>query len=88
MRTTEKMAEAFRRGIRGALTSSELRLVDGMNEGTDDRTCATHNFCDANVYMAEAFEATVGREPDTSEQGDVAMWNSAWDMALRAGFAS
>lgn len=49
--------------------------------------CATHEYCDANVSMAEAFEAVIGRAPEPASEDDAKLWNTAWDAARAAGFA-
>jgi hypothetical protein len=52
-------------------------------------SCATHDFLDANMPMADAFEAIVGHFPvgddDATPQhaDDVAIWNAAWDIARK-----
>lgn len=57
--------------------------------------CATHDFCDANMAMMEAFEAVMGREPvlgddDDSmiaaQQADLDLMNAAWVIAKRDHF--
>jgi hypothetical protein len=48
--------------------------------------CATHDFFDANIGMAEAFFSVTGGEPDAASETDAALWNAAWTMAKDAGF--
>lgn len=48
--------------------------------------CATHDFCDANEVMAEAFTKTTGRAIDLNSQRDTDLWNAAWDQAKAAEF--
>jgi hypothetical protein len=43
--------------------------------------CASHDFCDANMVMAAAFEKAVGREFDFDNPADTDLWNAAWDRA-------
>ena len=50
--------------------------------------CASHDFCDANMPMAAAFEAVTGREPDVASQADADLWNAAWNIAKARGFAT
>lgn len=50
--------------------------------------CASHNFCDANETMADAFAEIMGRPilPDDGEgmtQADCDLWNQAWAIAKR-----
>ena len=87
-----KLAEAFRDGIREFLTPDELREVDAANRERNDETCATHDFCDANEVMLEAFEVAFGREMRLGEdvEGsdvDLDLANAAWMLAKRNGFS-
>lgn len=62
-------------------------------ETQSDLFCSSHDFCDANMVMAEAMEHVLGRPgwmPYDWEEGrcsegeheaDVALWNRAWDLA-------
>jgi hypothetical protein len=48
--------------------------------------CASHDYCDANDYMADAFAEIIGRDilPDNGEgmtQADCDLWNRAWEIA-------
>lgn len=64
----------------------------------NENNCASHEFCDANEAVAEAFEKVLGREycfyndeePHTEQQhaNDTATLNAAWDIAKAAGFNS
>lgn len=56
------------------------------NKVYGDRCCASHDYCDANMPMAEAFEDVLGYEPDGGDEGDCALWNDAWDLSKRVGF--
>jgi len=46
-----------------------------------EKSCATHDFLDANVHMAAAFAGVVKRPFDADAEGDVAVWNMAWEIA-------
>jgi hypothetical protein len=48
---------------------------------TDSNVCASHDFCDANVVMAEAVRMVIGREVDHMNEADTAIWNRAWKLA-------
>lgn len=48
---------------------------------TDPRICHMHDFCDANVYMQEAFEYVTGEELDVTSDRHVDLINAAWDHA-------
>lgn len=47
----------------------------------DPRICHSHDHCDANMAMAEAFESVTGHTPD-GEDADTALWNKAWELAM------
>lgn len=65
----------------------------------DDSICHSHDYCDANVAMDEAFRVVTGRacvlpcdvaEDSAAEvsqlDADNALWNAAWTMAKAQGF--
>jgi hypothetical protein len=83
------LAQEFHRQIRSALTARELDLVDETNararaEGLD--VCATHDFCDANEYMAAALQK-LGVEFDLEDDATHRLINAAWDLAKKHGFS-
>lgn len=43
--------------------------------------CASHDFCDANMAMDQAFQELLNREPDMQSDADCALWNEAWQIA-------
>lgn len=51
---------------------------------TDPATGNEHDFCDANMTMQRAFAAVFGREPDLNDAQNLAVWNDAASLALRA----
>ena len=67
----------------GASTMAAIRAENARRRAAGDAvSCAAHDFCDANVAMAEAFAAVAGREPDAGAATDVALWNAAYSSAL------
>jgi len=95
--TTQRLALEFSRELRDALTPEQMTDVVVLNQTPrfkDHGCCATHNYCDANVVMADAFETVVGREPvlpcDGAESdqidADSALMDEAWTLARAAGF--
>ena len=85
--------------LREWLAADEMATVRRRNAEYAARgetyACASHEFCDANVAMQEAFEAVMGRgvylpyQVDNGEataaqaDDDIALWNAAWDYAKR-----
>lgn len=48
---------------------------------TNINCCHSHDFCDANETMAEAFKEVLGRDIDLQSDIDTALWNGAWNYA-------
>jgi len=48
--------------------------------------CPTHDFMDANMPMAEAFERVMGRDIVLQDDGDLSLWNAAWGWARNRMF--
>lgn len=64
----------------------KMNHVVRRNRQRRDNTCATHDYCDANMLMMAAFHE-FGYVPCEVESADVvSIWNAAWDMAKRAEF--
>jgi hypothetical protein len=61
----------------------EVRRRNALPEYDDAGACASHDFCDANIVMEEAFKRVFNREPDVSTEADTDIWNTAWDTAKR-----
>jgi hypothetical protein len=82
------IAGRFAEVLRSWLTPEEFTAMQRMNR-EDPRyaypICASHDFCDANMAMMEAFESVTGSTL-IPEEGDIAeadtkLWNDAWDHA-------
>jgi hypothetical protein len=61
--TQERIADAFADVLRNWLTADQWAEMQTRNVDYSDGVCASHDFCDANMAMAEAFETVTGREP-------------------------
>ncbi len=95
-----RLALTFTALLHARLGPRQMATVVRRNFRAGDDTCASHDFCDANVYMDEAFELVTGaaatdsggERPDTARQdgcmSDAAadLWNAAWTTAKAAGF--
>lgn len=95
----EWLATAFVATLREWLTAAEFETVRVTNAGYrrrgDLNICASHNVCDANMAMLEAFRSTFGRAPYMSDDVDsgtcanadveteVGLWSAAWGLADR-----
>lgn len=78
----ERIARAFSESLRRELGGITMATINAMNAAEpNDQTCASHDFCDANMNMAEGFLAVMGREIDIQNDEQVGLWNDAWDLA-------
>jgi hypothetical protein len=80
----DRIARDFVKLLREGLSDAawgQLRFDNIANIGTG--CCASHDFCDANMPMAEAFERHVGHEPEGDCERDASFWNDAWRLAQR-----
>lgn len=67
----------FGAGTWEAMRAENARHADERRTGV----CASHDYCDANEVMAEAFATIVGRELDVQSADDCHTINEAWDRA-------
>lgn len=84
------LAEEFARTIRRDLSAAQIKKVNAIN-ARDKDYCASHQFIDSNMNMAEAFKTVLARDPDVggdtkASQRDIALWGRAWDIAIAASF--
>jgi len=87
-RTARALAHEFSRILRDWLTEDEIEQVIERNAEVDDPAiCASHDFCDANMAMYEAFENIMGHPVDTQSRADAGTWDKAWTMAKESHFA-
>jgi hypothetical protein len=82
------LAIDFSDGLKACLTAAQMRECVDRNkaEPVDSDVCHSHDYCDANMVMFEAFQSTFGREPDTDNGPDLELWNDAWEIAKAASF--
>ena len=81
MNTTETLAREFSRLIRLAITRPGAMHYVQENSDPSDPVCYTHDYCDSNMVMDEAFTNVVGREIDLQSDEDRKLWGPAWTMA-------
>lgn len=90
MTDIEKLAKAFADQLLADIGPDNFAAVRAANVTAEAGVCASHDYCDANMTMLEAFTATFGRQPamleNTGEDDphidiDVGLWNGAWDHA-------
>lgn len=80
---TIQLANRFAALIREWLTEDELAEVVEAN-AADPHYCATHDYCDPNEAMIQAFVEVMGRDLDPI--ADEAAINAAWSAARAAEF--
>lgn len=85
--TAQAIARAFADKLRAYLSPDqwqEMRRRNALPE-YGGPICASHDFCDANMPMQDAWESIMGREflPDDEppSDADCALWNRAWEIA-------
>lgn len=63
--TKGRIAFGFASDLTGVLSPAEFAEMKRKNEdpAQPDGVCASHDYCDANIVMAAAFERVMGREP-------------------------
>ena len=84
--SARELALNFKAGMREALTPEQIAIVNLVNTATRNNTCATHDFCDANQVMLDAFEQTFERELDFDSEDDTDLVNLAWSAIKLLGF--
>jgi len=62
-------------------TWAEMRRRNVELIGTG--ACASHDFCDANMVMSDAFERHMGHTADGDSERDASIWSDAWRLAQR-----
>lgn len=81
-----ELAKKFHALLNEELDPHLLADVDFLNQDGQGG-CASHEYCDANVVMHEAFTSTLGRECDLGNEEDVDLVNEAWSIAIRHGYS-
>lgn len=92
------IAREFTKVLRSWLSREEMDTVVSRNKTKkyQDGSCATHDFCDSNQAMLDAFEKIMGREvvfhddeipgSEKQEEEDSALMDAAWNMAREKEF--
>lgn len=80
---TTQLADSFASVLRSWLTPDEFAEMQMENASPDyaGNMCASHNYCDANMAMFEAFTEVVGHEPNIDDTQDMNLWADAWTVA-------
>ena len=84
---TERMAERFADLLAEEIGPDKFERIKALNRTPEYASpiCASHDFCDANMVMAQAFEEVAGHAPEANSESDADIWNAAWDHARQKG---
>lgn len=89
-----EFADRFKVVLRRQLSPAELKAIDETNRQRADATCATHDYCDANMAMLEAVVELTGLPEDEATdrlvRGDLLIdaVNEGWTLAKAEGFSA
>ena len=64
------------------LTPAEFEQVRTLNDSRQPGICHSHDFCDANMAMEQAFVDVFGSYQGLHQPGWEALWGRAWDWAI------
>lgn len=78
----------FTQKLRAEVGAVAMEQIVKRNITNPSGFCASHDFCDANVVMAEAFTDLFHCEFDLQADDHVAICNVAWDLAKAGGFTA
>lgn len=84
----EKIARTFSDLLQEEIGWANLTTANKRNRTNrlyvETKSCASHDFCDANIIMAEAFQAH--GVPADNEDEHITLWNEAWELAIAHEF--
>jgi hypothetical protein len=78
--TVRSLSDEFSRILRKQLSEEEMREVIECNRTRDPGVCHSHDFCDANMAMAAAFDYLGIKQDRLAEFED--LWGKAWTMSI------
>lgn len=90
----QAIAQTFADNLRSDLSPEQWEAMRARNASSEygKGVCASHDFCDANMPMQDAWESVMWRQflPDDAppSDADCALWNEAWTIARRAYLTS
>lgn len=81
------LAQIFGEKVQALPRDVFAQIIDrNKADGPESNVCHTHDFCDANMLMLEAWQEMFGDAPDLDNDDHLAAWNDAWAIAKAAGF--
>ena len=86
-KTAEKLSNKFAYLLSMEIGDDNLRKVVDRNRAENcGSVCHSHDYCDANMIMVEAFKEVCKREPDLNNRDDVVLIDQAWKQAKDYNF--
>lgn len=76
----QRLAGAFVILLQRDLPRADYFAARMKNRSVGEGVCASHDYCDANMVMDEAFTGLFDRSVASTDE-DCALWNAAWDIA-------
>lgn len=91
--TAERLAEEFAAVLLVSIGPDNMREVIARNQSAaDPMTCASHDFCDANMLMFKALQNLTDKplDPETicADSANADLWNRAWAIAKESAMQS
>jgi hypothetical protein len=83
----EELCSAFIAELRQSLSSDDLETIVERNKENGPETCASHDFCDPNQCMLEAWEK-LGHALDLSDHEQLSLTDQAWTLARLREFSA
>ena len=80
-----RLAHAFADILLDWLGDEKYEQMKLKNVEYGGMCCASHDYCDANMAMLEAWPTVYRREYRFDDEADTLSWNRAWDAAHALG---
>jgi len=85
----QQIAVEFSKLLRADFNEERMQEIISKNATPEYKdACASHDYCDANEVMAEAFEKITGKAVSIQNQADCKLWGKAWDISKETKFAT
>lgn len=84
---TNSVAVVFSNKLKEVMTDENMaEIVKRNHTERIDQICHSHDFCDANMLMADAIKDSVEGWESMSASAYTEIWNTAWDIAKQKNF--
>lgn len=82
------LAEAFIHALNAELSAEDIAACAAfVDANPDSDLCPTHDYCDSNQVMFNAFSDYMGREMVVLDVEGHSLSSAAWDLARRLGYS-